>query len=203
MIILSFNIKRKYYYYNIFIRDQIHGRIIYDVFLILQFYVQLMDPNLYRIEYVQMDGKSFKLWTCTSCEKSFKQQYLLRRHLPVHTNERKYKCDACDKSFNHQSNLSQHKLSVHSNLRPYVCDICQKTFSRVSILITHRKIHQGKQYPCELCSKSFHQKINLDIHLNTHTNERPYKCEHCSKGFNQKSNLTSHMKLCEKVSCVE
>ena len=170
-----------------------------ECFLFLQFDVQLMDPNLYRLEYVQTEGKSSKLWTCTLCEKRFKQPYLLRRHLPVHTNERKYKCDACEKSFNHQSNLSQHKLSVHSNLKPYVCDICQKTFSRVSILIIHRKTHEERQFQCEFCLKTFHQKINLKTHLNTHTNERPHKCEFCSKGFNQKSNLTSHLKTCEQV----
>ena len=88
--------------YDNIICDQIHSPIILDVFFIFTVDVQWMDPNLYRIEYVQTDGKSFKLWTCTSCEKSFKQPYLLRRHLPVHTDERKYKCDACDKSFNHQ-----------------------------------------------------------------------------------------------------
>ena len=155
-----------------------------------------MDPNLFRIEYVQTDNKSSKLWVCTTCEKVFKQPYLLRRHLPVHTNDRKYECAECDKAFNHQSTLSQHRVSVHSNLKPYVCDICKKTFSRVSILINHSKTHQEKQFHCDFCTTSFYQKINLKIHMNTHTNERPYKCDHCSKGFNQKSNLTSHLKSC-------
>lgn len=31
--------------------------------------------------------------------KDFRHQYTLMRHLPTHTDERKYTCDVCNKSF--------------------------------------------------------------------------------------------------------
>lgn len=63
-------------------------------------------------------------------------------------------------AFRQMSTLSQHR-AIHSTERPYICEICQKTFNRVSTLISHRKTHTGlKPHRCYLCSKAFHQKGN-------------------------------------------
>lgn len=130
-------------------------------------------------------------------------------------------------AFRQMSTLSQHR-AIHSTERPYICEICQKTFNRVSTLISHRKTHTGlKPHRCHLCTKAFHQKGkdklqnkkspiilclrlyifnprikdkyklikflgNLRNHIFTHTNERPYKCDICGNGFNQMSNLMCH-----------
>ena len=126
-----------------------------------------------------------------------KHQYILKRHLAVHTGERKFSCDGCEKSFKQFSTLSQHKVSKHSDKKPYVCEICRQCFCRASILIKHRKIHNSeKPFKCSFCDKRFHQKINLNVHENIHTDKRPYKCTRCQKGFNQKSNLNSHQQSC-------
>ncbi|XP_065155356.1 uncharacterized protein [Atheta coriaria] len=135
------------------------------------------------------NGKNIKVWECGICHKEFGHQYILMRHLPTHTDERKYECK---QSFRQMSTLSQHR-AIHSKLRPFICEVCQKTFNRVSTLISHRKTHTGlKPHRCHLCNKAFHQKGNLRNHIFTHTNERPYKCDVCNKGFNQMSNLMCH-----------
>ncbi|CAH2003583.1 unnamed protein product [Acanthoscelides obtectus] len=144
------------------------------------------------VRYKLQDGKHVKIWECGICSKEFTHQYTLLRHLPTHTDERKFQCNTCGKAFRQMSTLSQHR-AIHSSERPYVCEMCQKTFNRVSTLISHRKTHTGlKPHRCHLCSKAFHQKGNLRNHIFTHTNERPYKCDICDKGFNQMSNLMCH-----------
>ncbi|XP_074028631.1 uncharacterized protein isoform X2 [Leptinotarsa decemlineata] len=144
------------------------------------------------VKYKLQDGKHVKVWECGVCSKEFTHQYTLMRHLPTHTDERKFQCNTCGKAFRQMSTLSQHR-AIHSTERPYVCEICHKTFNRVSTLISHRKTHTGlKPHRCHLCSKAFHQKGNLRNHIFTHTNERPYKCDICERGFNQMSNLMCH-----------
>ncbi|KAK5638728.1 hypothetical protein RI129_013023 [Pyrocoelia pectoralis] len=170
------------------------------------------DNGKHFIKHVLHDNKLSKVWECRICSKEFGHQYTLMRHLPTHTDERKYRCNVCGKAFRQMSTLSQHR-AIHSSDRPYICEICHKTFNRVSTLISHRKTHTGlKPHQCHLCNKAFHQKGivppqsylpqkpltvyfvvgNLRNHIFTHTNERPYKCEICSKGFNQMSNLMCH-----------
>jgi len=164
------------------------------------------DPRsrLHFIKYVTKDKATTKCWECGICGKDFKHQYTLVRHLPIHTDERKFKCDKCEKAFRQLSTLTQHKASKHSSSKPYVCEICTKSFSRVSILINHKKIHEnGKDFQCNICEKAFHQKINLKVHMNIHTNERPYSCDICRKGFNQKSNLTVHQRACGKKNTLK
>ena len=67
-----------------------------------------------------------RVWKCKLCGKEFKQQYISKRHLPVHTGERNFNCDKCDKSFKQFSTLSQHEVSKHSIVKPYVCEYCRK-----------------------------------------------------------------------------
>lgn len=150
------------------------------------------DNGRHFVKHVIQDDKLSKVWECRICAKEFGHQYTLMRHLPTHTDERKYQCNVCGKAFRQMSTLSQHR-AIHSADRPYICEMCQKTFNRVSTLISHRKTHNGlKPHRCHLCNKAFHQKGNLRNHIFTHTNERPYKCEICFKGFNQMSNLMCH-----------
>ncbi|XP_044766709.1 protein suppressor of hairy wing-like isoform X2 [Coccinella septempunctata] len=151
-----------------------------------------MESNPHFVKYKVLDGKHVKIWSCGICGKEFGHQYTLMRHLPTHTDERKFQCNTCGKAFRQMSTLSQHR-AIHSAERPFICGVCQKTFNRVSTLISHRKTHTGlKPHRCHLCNKAFHQKGNLRNHIFTHTNERPYKCDICEKGFNQMSNLMCH-----------
>ena len=42
--------------------------------------------------------------------------------------------------------------------------------------------------------QSFHRKADLDIHLRSHTGDRPYLCQFCRKAFTTCSNLRRHQK---------
>ena len=47
---------------------------------------------------------------------------------------------------------------------------------------------------CPLCEKVCSSPSLLDIHMMSHTKERPYKCLTCSAAFGLKDNLTKHIK---------
>lgn len=50
-----------------------------------------------------------------------------------------------------------------------------------------------KRHRCSLCPYSTNNSSHLQIHLVTHTGERPHKCSKCGKTFSQRSSLRRHI----------
>ncbi|VVC97342.1 unnamed protein product [Leptidea sinapis] len=75
------------------------------------------------------------------------------------------------------------------------CYNCQKQFRCQAQLDMHIRTHTGdRPYSCMFCSRSFTQKHNLTIHMRLHTGEKPFQCEICSKSFSAQGNLQAHIK---------
>lgn len=97
--------------------------------------------------------------------KEFRHQYTLMRHLPTHTDERNFKCEACGKAFRQLSTLSQHK-AIHSDARPYVCEFCKKTFNR-SVVSNHstNSIANFPNFQVHFRVISFFVPVQLSVQL--------------------------------------
>ena len=58
-----------------------------------------------------------KTFSCQSCDKSYTQSHILRRHIKnVHEGIKEYSCKFCDKSYTQSHNLKTHIRKVHEGL---------------------------------------------------------------------------------------
>lgn len=79
------------------------------------------------------------------------------------------------------SNLITHQ-TIHSRERPYVSDWCEKTFCLSRDPTKHQGAHTAEK-PYKSSETSFCQKSNLPTHQCVHTGEGPYNCARCDKAL--------------------
>jgi len=139
-------------------------------------------------------GGGFK---CTLCNKGFKNDCDLLRHMLEHSDgEKQHICGYCSKAWTKASDLAKH-IRVHTGEKPYKCDICHKEFADVSFFKKHKRKHENSpSYTCDICSKRFQLLENLEKHQERHNGlALSISCSMCSKVFYDELLLQAHLNL--------
>ena len=135
-----------------------------------------------------------KPWICTVCpdKKRFEIRQNFNFHEMVHTGQRGYVCDICQKAYANPRQLYTHR-ALHLN-RSYKCKQCSFIARSASNLRGHVKTkHEPKLFECEVCFKKFSTSHNLSNHNRVHTGEKPYECELCNVKFKRIHHLNAHV----------
>lgn len=123
-------------------------------------------------------------YQCKICQKWFSKRYYLKMHENLHLGFKSHKCNVCGKVYTSQGNLDRHIRVSHKNDRRYKCDKCDKAFSQLTILRQHQAVHTTeRKYSCDICIKSFKTPEYLALHKARHLPkaERPKRIQYRPK----------------------
>ncbi len=127
-------------------------------------------PSMARVKVHLLRHKKGKAFKCDKCPKEFVTKGELQAHSNVHEKKNNYLCVDCGAWFSYYNSLKFHRRSVHTNERPFKCDYCDKGFTKSYALTRHRRQHTGeKPYKCEVCGKgsadhSTHKRHMRKVH---------------------------------------
>lgn len=133
--------------------------------------------------------------TCQLCFETFDHPLLLDVHMKFHSNEYlNHIQNVSSKRFNNLAEKPKQKTAIL-----YRCEICNKSYKHASNLSTHKKIHFRKKkfLQCTICCKMFKKYKNLNIHLKIHEDNELYNCVENDGNGTVKSLMKCE--LCNKV----
>ncbi|XP_058462004.1 zinc finger protein 595-like [Malaya genurostris] len=138
-----------------------------------------------------------KRYTCAHCSKQFTHDTTLRKHIrSIHLKIKLYNCEHCSESFTDRSSQRYHVLAKHKATRNYICTLCNKSYYTSTGLHQHNSLnHEQRKFKCDLCGKMFAMKYHLKEHEQTHSDARPYRCTLCERSFKRVKNLNEHMSI--------
>jgi len=134
--------------------------------------------------------------SCTLCDKIYVSRVGLNSHIRrVHNGERPFSCSQCQKKFRDKTEMNRHMVT-HTREQAYECKHCDKKFGIKTSRDRHtNKLHvseERNQYPH--CVMNLTQKRSPTLHLGLlHSGECPYVCGQCESRFSDATLLGKHL----------
>ena len=161
---------------------------------------------------------NFEFFLCDQCDFQCARQdglksHIIRRHF-TKEEYREYKCEYCDFTTNHKSNLSihkqTHKVPQSQKTEPaqttaranssddkmtYQCPKCEAVYKYKHAMRAHYKSkHEGVTYPCTQCDYTTSYRSDLKSHIRARHEGLTYPCDQCSYEASKQSMLQRHIK---------
>lgn len=142
-------------------------------------------------------------YKCNACPKAFKHSPSLTYHRQkYHAELAPYKCDQCNTVFFTRGHFNLHRTSTdcakHAN--GFRCTVCDAVKPTARILTQHMRKHTGSRHHCPECGLECMSKAALNIHMKSHSDDRPFRCDLCPKAFKVNGNLLAHKRRHESTT---
>ncbi|XP_073984618.1 uncharacterized protein [Rhodnius prolixus] len=152
-----------------------------------------------HVEDLKIHMKATHRHSCSVCEKIFKDEKALNRHLALHPENRSFPCTVCHRRFNNRVKLKKHLATHDDQKQGILCIDCEQEFLDGQSLLNHRQVDHGvnlsRLFPCYECGKTFNSRSSQQIHIRIHTGEKPYGCRFCWKAFGDGGTLRKHERI--------
>ena len=133
-----------------------------------------------------------KPFICVVCGARYSTKQSLNKHIVVHGDEDVVGriCDSRSQSSDfHSEEVSQSGFAngVVSRLRN-----CNSRLKSKMAAVDDAN-NRPKWYKCKSCTKRFSHKGHYEVHVRTHTGEKPFVCAWCNVKYSTKRSLERHV----------
>ena len=133
------------------------------------------------------EGKavSDEILNCRYCTFKAKWPSDLKRHMAVHSIEKRFKCNFCSKKYKYIGDMNVHIRKEH-NKEPGEVKV-------VKVATVSRKKTSPAVFKCPSCSYTTAWKSEIDRHAKLHTDDKTFQCGTCNYQTYWRSDIRRHV----------
>lgn len=167
-----------------------------------------LHTHLWRQHAIDME-----LYSCAQCNfKTPIRSRLTNTHARIHSDERNFKCDRCDKAFKNAKQLKNHRrthLETSGTVKSsaaggatttaghvHQCRHCDRLFYNQRHLRNHeRSLHEGgAEFRCDVCQAVCSSLGAKRTHMRNHetTSRKQHRCSECAYETNDYNSFRRH-----------